>query len=168
MTTYFAQSYDLHANGFYFDDGDEFREKFDKARNEFGDPVEEFEIQFIDGESIDARLFDVLSVGQGSIAAFIDALEQWREEDKVKLICAIGECGYDFEVGKDNLDRLDVDIYPNMNMCDLAEQFVDEGLFGEIPESIQCYLDFDAIARDLAMDYSEIEIGGERYVYRCA
>ena len=45
-------------------------------------------------------------------------------------------------------------------------QFVDEGLFGDIPERIQCYLDFDAIARDLGIDYSETVIDGESYVYR--
>ena len=37
---------------------------------------------------------------------------------------------------------------------DLAEQMVDEGLFGEIPESIACYIDYEKIGRDLKMDYT--------------
>jgi len=45
-------------------------------------------------------------------------------------------------------------------------QFVDEGLFGEIPAAIANYLDYDAIARDLGMDYSETVIDGARYVFR--
>ena len=50
---------------------------------------------------------------------------------------------------------------------ELAEQFVDEGLFGEVPESFRFYIDYDAIARDLAVDYSETTIAGSRIIYRC-
>ena len=53
-------------------------------------------------------------------------------------------------------------------MRELAEQFVDEGLFGEVPESFQFYIDYDAIARDLAVEYSEIRIAGERLIYRAS
>jgi len=53
------------------------------------------------------------------------------------------------------------------SMKELAEQFVDDGLFGEIPTSIQFYIDYEAIARDLACDYSETTIDGQRYIYRC-
>ena len=31
---------------------------------------------------------------------------------------------------------------------------VDEGLFGEIPESVACYLDYEKIGRDLKMEYT--------------
>lgn len=54
------------------------------------------------------------------------------------------------------------------SLKELAEQFVDEGLFGDIPTSIQSYLDYDAIARDLGCDYSETEIAGVRLIYRCS
>jgi len=67
----------------------------------------------------------------------------------------------------ESADDADVDIYPDMNMRELAEQFVDEGLFGDIPANLACYLDYDAMARDLAMDYTEMEIVGQRLVYRC-
>lgn len=63
---------------------------------------------------------------------------------------------------------MDVDIYPLSSLRELAEQFVEEGLFGDIPERIAHYLDFDAIARDLGMDYSQTEIAGENLVFRCA
>ncbi|MDQ0421950.1 antirestriction protein [Peteryoungia aggregata LMG 23059] len=49
----------------------------------------------------------------------------------------------------------------------LAERFVDDGLFGEIPDHLAHYIDYDAIARDLSMDYTETEIAGERLIYRC-
>lgn len=53
-------------------------------------------------------------------------------------------------------------------MRDLAQQFIEEGLFGDIPENIRYYLDPDAIARDLSMDYLETEIAGTNYIFRCA
>lgn len=42
----------------------------------------------------------------------------------------------------------------------VAQQFVDEGLFGEIPGSLTHY-------SDLEMGYSEVEIAGTRLTYRC-
>lgn len=54
------------------------------------------------------------------------------------------------------------------SMKELTEQFVDEGLFADIPERLKYYLDHDAIARDLSMDYAETEIAGQRLIYRCA
>ncbi len=52
-------------------------------------------------------------------------------------------------------------------MRELAEQFVEEGWAAQVPETFRFYIDFEAIARDLAVDYSEAVIGGERLIYRC-
>jgi antirestriction protein len=168
MTKIFAQPYDISANGFFFETAEEYRRKAKRLRNSYGAPVEEFELQFIDGNGIDARLFEALGVHQGNIAAFLTAAEDWTDDDKIKVIVAVGEAGYTFDLGKDSPDRLDVDLYEADSLRDLAIRFVDDGLFGTIPEPIQNYLDYDAIARDLALDYSEIQIDGTRYVYRCA
>ena len=53
-------------------------------------------------------------------------------------------------------------------MKELAEQFVDEGLYGEIPEKLQFYIDHEAIARDLSVDYSEVTIAGTHFIFHCA
>ncbi len=45
-------------------------------------------------------------------------------------------------------------------MKELAEQFVEDGLFGDIPQNLQYYIDYDAIARDLEFDYTETEVIG--------
>lgn len=74
--------------------------------------------------------------------------------------------GYGSDFGKNSPDDIEVDIYEVESMKDLAEQFVEEGLFGEIPENIRYYLDYDLIARDLEADYSTAEIAGVRIVYR--
>jgi antirestriction protein len=167
MTRLYAQPYDISAHGFYFETADEYNEKARKLRNSYGWPVEEFELQFIDGESIDAKLFEALKVHQGNFAAFLQAAEEWSDDDKIRVIIAVGETGYTFDLGKDSPDRFDIDLYEMDSLRDLAIQFVDDGLYGTIPASIQNYLDYDAIARDLGMDYSEITIDGTRYIYRC-
>lgn len=88
-------------------------------------------------------------------------LEDMDDDDVTKAVFLVNEQGYDF---KDAIAKVDdVDYYPGLTLKDLAEQFVDEGLFGEIPEKIQCYLDFDAIARDLGFDYTETPEG----CFRC-
>jgi len=164
MTTLFAQPYDITANGFYFDSLDEYTTK---SFNQNGPEIEEYEIQFIDGAGIDCKLFETLNINQCNIEAYFNAVDNWDEDQKIKAIIAIGEVGYKFNLGTDNPDNFEVDLYQVASMRDLAEQFVDEGLYGTIPESLQFYIDYSAMARDLAMDYSEIKIDGTNYIYRC-
>jgi Antirestriction protein (ArdA) len=167
MTNLYAQPYDISAHGFYFESADEYTTRASKLLNSYGDQVEEFEIQFIDGDGIDCQLFEALSVSQCNLEAYFEAAENWNEDQKIKVIIAVGEVGYKFDLGKDSPDDFDVTLYQLDSMRELAEQFIDEGMFGEIPEAIQSYIDYDAIARDLKMDYSEITIDGTRYIYRC-
>lgn len=166
MTQLFAQPYDISATGFFFESMEEYDSKSGKLQNSYGEPVEEFEIQFIDGEDIDCALFRALGVHQGDIGAYFEAVDEWEDYQKINAILAAGEAGYSFELGKDSPDQFDIQIYEVDSMKELAEQFVEEGLFGEIPESIQFYIDYEAIARDLAMDYAEAVIAGTRYIYR--
>jgi antirestriction protein len=167
MTTLYAQPYDISAAGFYFDSAAEYAGKVADLRNSHGEPVEEFEIQFIDGDGIDGQLFAALGVHQGNIGAYFNAVEEWDKDDKVKVIIAVGDGGYQFALGRDEPDRFNIDLHVCDTMRDLAMHFVDDGLFGEIPPAIQHYLDYDAIARDLSMDYGQISINGTTYIYRC-
>ena len=83
-----------------------------------------------------------------------EKMESLNSSD-IKKFKALMEEGYDFEYSFNNYD--DVEIYEEMNINELAEQFVEDGLFGEIPKPLINYIDYDAIARDLSMDYTEIE-----------
>ena len=105
--TLFAQPYDINEMGFYFESFDDYKEKADKLRNSSGQPVEEFEIQLIEGASIDCDLFNALQVHQGDIEAFFEAFDNWTDDEKIKVIIAVGECGYDFNLENDNPDRED-------------------------------------------------------------
>jgi hypothetical protein len=168
MTQLFAQPYDISAIGFFFHSLEEYQAKSSNLHNSYGWPVEEFEIQFIEGDDIDCDLFKALGVHQGNFDVFLTACDEWDENQKIKVIIAVGECGYRFDPREDDPNDLDVDLYEMESLRDLAYQFVDEGLFGDIPERIQCYLDYDTIARDLGMDYTETRIAGTNYIYRCS
>jgi len=164
MTTFFAQPYNIDATGFYFTDVDEYLERSSTNRDRYGQLVEEYEIQFIDGESIDAKLAEAHGINQANLSEVIAFMDVADTHEKVAFIIAVGECGYDASC---NISEVDIDIYEMDSLNELAAQFIDDGLFGSIPERIRRYLDIDAIARDLGFDYSETEISGTRYVYRC-
>lgn len=168
MTTYYAQPYDIRATGFYFEDATSYLAKIEAITNDDGDLVEEFEIQFIDGESIDEKLSNAIGLDQCTILKIMECNDDWDEEQKVKIIIAIGEGGYSFDFKSSAPEDFDIDLYTDTTLHDLAHELIDEGLFGEIPKSIVNYLDFDLIARDLGHDYTETTIAGVNYVYRCA
>ena len=65
MTTLYTQPYDITAIGFFFETTKKYQQKVSKLKNSAGWPVEAFELQFIDGEGIDAKLFEVLGVNRG-------------------------------------------------------------------------------------------------------
>lgn len=167
MTQLYAQPYDISATGFFFDCADGFAELAKTNRNEYGDPVEEYEIQFIDGERLDAELADAFQLNQANLSKFFDLVDEWEDHQKIRFIIANRECGYGFNPETDDIDALDVDIYEVESLKELAERFVDDGLFGDIPAHLENYIDMDAIARDLAVDYAMTDIAGDRLAYRC-
>jgi len=168
MTQLHAHPYDISAGGFCFETAKEYETKVAKAVNDYGDPVEEFEIQFIDGNDIDCDLAQAWSLNQGNFTMFFEAVDDWDDNQKQRFIIAVGECGYSHEQLADDPDSIEIELYQTDSLKELAEQFVDEGLFGEIPKPLQHYIDYEAIARDLAVEYSPVSIAGETLIYRCA
>lgn len=165
--TLHAQPYDTSATGFYFDDFETYKEKAANNKNNHGEPVEEYEIQFIDGSALDCDFATAYGLYQNTIVLFFDTVEKWEDCEKEAFIIAVGECGYTFNPDTVSPSDFEVDIYIMDSMKELAEQFVDEGLYGEIPKALQYYIDYEAIARDLNIDYSETVIAGRRLIYRC-
>jgi antirestriction protein len=86
-----------------------------------------------------------------------ETLDDMNDTDQDKLGYLLGD-GCDLEQALSELD--DLQYYPGVSLQTLAADFVDEGLFGEIPKSIANYIDYDAIARDLGFDgYHETRNG---------
>ncbi|MBO9462463.1 antirestriction protein ArdA [Labrenzia sp. R5_0] len=168
MIQLFAQPCDVSATGFYFESAEDYEAKAKTNRNDYGQSVEEYEIQFIDGDGIDCAMAKAWEINQANFADFLEAADDWDNEAKLRYIIAVGECGYAHDDVADDPSRIDMTLYELTSMCELAEQFVDEGLFGDIPERLQFYIDYDAIARDLSVDYSEVSIAGTHFIFHCA
>jgi len=105
---------------------------------------------------------------QSNFKAYFSACEDWDDHQKRVFIIAVSEGGYSFDPETVFPDDYDVDIYEIDGMANLAEQFVEEGLFGDIPDHLANYIDYDAIGRDLEHDYTETEIAGKTLIYRLA
>lgn len=162
-----AQPYDIAASGFYFSSAGEYAAKAKTNRNDYGQPVEEYEIQFIDGDLIDCELAKAWSIHQGNFVAFLEKAEEWDHGQKIAYILAVSESGYAHDQVCDEPYGVDIDIYEVGTLRELAEQFVEDGLFGDIPDHLTHYINYDAIARDLAVEYSQTIINGQSLIYRC-
>ena len=167
----FAQPYDLCAAGFYFDTFEEYKAKAAKHVNSYGQPVEEYEIQLIDGKALEIALFEAVKPNQSTLSAFFFAVETWDDDETVRACIVYGDglntCQFDgYNPWNDSVSQ-DLDIYENVTFTELAEQFVDDGLLGEIPEHLSYYIDYEAIGRDLRHDgYTEVDVAGTQYIYR--
>lgn len=53
MTTLYANPYNIDAAGFYFESANAFIEKSTNLTDRYGNLVEEFEIEFIDGDDVE-------------------------------------------------------------------------------------------------------------------
>ena len=77
------------------------------------------------------------------------------DDDLIKIKYLVDYHGYNTFDAIEKLD--DVELYEDTTMNDLAEMFIDEGLFGDIPDNLINYIDYDAVARDLSYDYDEVD-----------
>ena len=116
--------------------------------------VTDYEAEIVIGENDDIYRLNELA----------EAMEEFSDDDLLKLRFLSSEGYNERDVIDNGLDYYDVEIYDfrdNNSFADtfelLAEEFVDEGLYGEIPKSLEYYIDYSAIARDLRMGYCEFE-----------
>lgn len=146
---YFAQPYNLSAVGFYFESLEEYRSNVRHCVDDFGAPVEEFELQYIDGDH--ARLFEALRVSQASLTDWFDLLDALDDDADHYLIachlaaegCAIGELA----------DRWDDYWLYHGTAADYAAEIVAECY--EIPGNLEAYIDYERLGRDMILN-SEI------------
>ena len=156
-----AQPYSLDATGFYFTDMDEFQAKYDVNWDSFGLSVEEYEIQFIDGDTADAQLFEAAGINQASIEFFIDEIMELDDYQKPALFFLL-EQGYDLD---DAMGEIDDVMIQEGCLEEAAEALFDEIYLDQVPANIQCYIDYSAFARDCEYsgDFREFEFAGTTY-----
>lgn len=103
MTTLHATPYNIDAAGFYFESTADYKNKSESHLDRFGNLVEEFEIQFIDGD--DAELFNACDITQSNLNTWLDDIECMSESDKLNLHYLIAVTGYTLEQAMDKLDE---------------------------------------------------------------
>ena len=159
---YHATPYDMTAIGFYFRTYEEYLEKAKTHKNKYGDPVEEYEIQFLDGENY--ALFGALSVNQANLKQWFDEFEGLEGNELVSAIYLAEYLSYNMDDLKDSLD--DVSLFEGTAKEYAYEYIDDTGLLNEMPENLRFYFDFDAFTRDMIMsgDITEVTINNTNYI----
>lgn len=154
MTTLHAQPFSFDARGFYFHDMTSFEAQFEANKDAFGNHVQEYEFQFIDGDG--AELFRALKIDQSTLDVWFDQVENMDEHEQAALAYLTGEC-----LGMDVIDALEtvdeVCLFQG-NAKDYAEDVFTE-MYPDLPEGLRMYIDIEAFARDL-------ELNGDVYEFR--
>lgn len=163
---FYAQPFDIREEGFYFRSISEFKQQAACHKNQAGEVITEFEIQYFDGELIDRELAKIWNIDQANMESFFDVVENWSNYEKTRYIVAVGKAGYPHDQMMKNPNYLLIDIHYVDNLTDLAKQLVVDGRYGDIPDNFYCYIDYEAIAEDLSDDYHETKVARKKLVYR--
>ncbi|WP_423001589.1 antirestriction protein ArdA [Undibacterium sp. Ji67W] len=153
MSTFFAQPYNMDAVGFYFDTLEAYEEKSESLLDAFNQPVEEFEIQFIDGD--DCELFSACGINQGNLHTWFETVADLADHEKTALYYLCRISGYNLI---DALEKMDDVNLSEGTLKDVAETLFDEFYLNDVPESVRAYIDYEKYARDC-------EMGGDLYEF---
>ncbi|WP_316857999.1 antirestriction protein ArdA [uncultured Cohaesibacter sp.] len=145
-SVYFAQPYNIDAVGFYFTSMEDYSVKANGHTDHYGQPVEEYEIQFINGDNY--RLFNELAINQATLATWFENFADIEadEDDYLKAVY-LAENGYDIA---DILSRMrDIWLYHG-RAEDYAEEIISECY--DVPSQLEYYIDYEAFARDMRIN----------------
>lgn len=161
VETYYAQPYSLDAQGFYFSDLEDYEAKAEALKDCYGNQVEEFEIQFIDGSKELCDLFNACYVNQANLGQFLAIVDEVPEHQYPSFYFLM-EQGRDMEDALNNYDEVQVQ---SGNLEDAAQELFDEIYMHEVPKHLQQYIDYSAFANDCQCggDLVEFEFGGDTY-----
>ncbi len=162
MSTYFAQPYNTDARGFYFDSMDSYTSQSESLTDGFGSPVEEFEIQFIDGD--DCELFSACGIDQSNLNLWFETIVDLADHEKTALYYLRSVSGYNLENALDKLE--DVNLSEG-NLKDIAETLFDEFYLNDVPESVRAYIDYGKFALDCQMGGDLYEFDFEGTTWTC-
>ena len=160
---FYAMPYDYEARGFYFSGAEEYETKAKASVNSYGQPVEDYEIQFIDGGEIGSTLARAFGLNQCNFAKFIEFMDNgysdrayaaawWLWHNRMKTVEQVYE-----------LDEDDLESYV-LHECDCAlnedgaveyyaYSYLEEtGQLNSIPEPLRYYFDYAAFARNMRLN----------------
>jgi hypothetical protein len=159
MTQLHATPHNIDATGFYFESAEDFIHQMEGLTDKYGAPVEEFEIQFIDGD--DYKLFEAAGINQATINTWFEEIEPLMDYEKLGVYFLLDQ-GYDLKYALGHYD--DVSIQES-SLEDAAAQLFDECYAHDIPETLRYYIDYEKFARDVKLggDMVEFEYNGTTY-----
>lgn len=161
MTTLHASPYNIDATGFYFGSQEEYSDKSTSIKDRFGNQVDEFIIEFIDGE--DAHLFEACEINQSNLYRWFEEVECLHPHEKTCLYFLLN-AGYCLD---EALGKLDEPCITECRLREAAEEVFDECYGNAIPENLRNYIDYDAFARDLEMGGDMVEFEFNNTTYTC-
>lgn len=114
--------------------------------------------------------FDIGINEYSNIDNLIEINDKFEELSDMEIVSLMGllECGYNFkEAIEDKIE--DTRVYDVRNqhdaMSDIAYDMVQEGLYGEIPDSVSNYLDYESMGRDIEINGSWFYVEHESNSY---
>ena len=158
----YAQPYNIDATGFYFSDYEEYTEKQAVCRDSFGQPVDEFEIQHIDGAGDFAR---IVKPDQCNLEEWLEQAEQFDElsdTEQTAFSWLVDDCRMDADEAFEKCNE--VCIFEGTRE-DYAQEFVNdcydlERKMGELAR----YFDYEVFGRDLELGGDIVEISPRVWV----
>lgn len=147
----YANPYAFDAKGWYFSSEDEYEKKFEKHL-----PVEEYEIDFIDGKDFDSELFKAMKVSQGNVVEYFERREElldMDESEQAAVHYALEELGIK-DVGEAIAMAEDDIRVTEGNASDYAAEYLDSmGGVGSLDaKTLEMYFDYEAFTRDMVLN----------------
>lgn len=163
---FYANPYNTDATGFYFETYEEFTEKMEEAKDSFGNQVEEFMIDVIDGPREELQLVDAIKIDQGNVEEVMEYIDTSDEDEWPKVFFLLDNNIYSsLSDAKDNVGSF---IISQCTLEDAAQEAADEEI-GCIPKKFRDFVDryFDykqyAYDKEVSDEFVEFEFGGKTY-----
>lgn len=158
---FYANPYNASVSGFYFETYEEFELKLSDLKDDFGVPVEEVEIEAIDGTREEMELADVFGIDQANIAEFIAFIETSDEDLWPAIYFILNDnraSSFDeaIRIARDYSIR-------ECELIDAASEIFNEVY--DLPDEVKMYIDYEKYADDLRCggDMVEFEFGGKTF-----
>ena len=115
-----------------------------------GKEYEEFFISDYETEIPGLRIGEYESIE--ALNELFDTYENIEEYEKEAFSAMIAGLGFSPKEALERVTSGDYAFYSGESLKDVAYAMVEDGCFGDIPENIANYIDYDSIAYDLALD----------------
>jgi len=158
----YANPYNSSVAGFYFTSYEEYQTKSSKHVDQYGLPIEEYEIDHVDGDL--NQLFNACNIDQCTLHIWFNEIETMDKSDQTELYFRCDCLGQDPQEAICDLNS-DGSIGTGSSLHYAYSYIEDSGILNTLPENIQRYFDFEAFARDLEYsgDITEFSYDGEDY-----